>query len=227
MSPAAKSPSKKSAPKKAKASAKGAAGASNKAKAAKVAKNSKASNGKAGGAKTATKPAANARSGNGADNKNGALGVTADDLAGGAVRRRISGRRATAEAPGQRKPKAAAKTKKDQRVRALTAPVDEFSMPAGRRSINLAERPKTTTKKSTKAAPTPQKAAQRRNHAKQLELLQLQRAVAATFELPEPTAADLASVDDEDLTEEERDHAERSGLEPHTDGEPEDDDGYR
>ena len=203
MSPAAKSPSKKSAPKKAKASAKGAAGASDKGKAPKAAKN-----GKAGGTKTATKPKANARSGNGAVNKNGALGVTVDDLAGGAVRRRISGRRATAEAPGQRKPKAAAKTKKDQRVRALTAPVDEFSMPAGRRSINLAERPKTTTKKSTKAAPTPQKAAQRRNHAKQLELLQLQRAVAATFELPEPTAADLASVDDEDLTEEERDHAE-------------------
>ena len=82
-------------------------------------------------------------------------------------------RRMTAEAPMQRKAKPAATTDAERKVRALTAPVDEFSMPAGKRSINLAERPKTTTKKSTKAAPTPQKAAARRTVAKRIEEAQL------------------------------------------------------
>ena len=77
--------------------------------------------------------------------------------------------RATAAPPTQRKPKPAPGSKQDKRVRALTAPVDEFSMPAGKRSIDLAERPKASTKKSTKAAPTPQKAAARRTKAKQIE----------------------------------------------------------
>ena len=78
-------------------------------------------------------------------------------------------RRATAAPPTQRKVKPASGSKQDKRVRALTAPVDEFSMPAGKRSIDLAERPKTSTKKSTKAAPTPQKAAARRTKAKKIE----------------------------------------------------------
>ncbi|MXY80007.1 MAG: hypothetical protein F4Y94_10075 [Chloroflexi bacterium] len=79
----------------------------------------------------------------------------------------------TAEAPTQRKVKTAAKTEAERKVRALTAPVDEFSMPAGKRSINLSQRPKTTTKKSTKAAPTPQKAAARRTVAKRIDEAQI------------------------------------------------------
>ena len=82
-------------------------------------------------------------------------------------------RRMTAEAPTQRKAKTAAKTEAERKVRALTAPVDEFSMPAGKRSINLSQRPKTTTKKSTKAAPTPQKAAARRTVAKRIDEAQI------------------------------------------------------
>ena len=84
-------------------------------------------------------------------------------------------RRMTAEAPTQRKAKPAASSAAERKVRALTAPVDEFSMPAGKRSINLAERPKTTTKKSTKAAPTPKKAAARRTVAKRIEDAQIPR----------------------------------------------------
>ncbi len=83
--------------------------------------------------------------------------------------KRSMSRRATAAPPTQRKSKPAPGSKQDKRVRALTAPVDEFSMPAGKRSIDLAERPKTSTKKSTKAAPTPQKAAARRTKAKKIE----------------------------------------------------------
>ena len=94
-------------------------------------------------------------------------------------------RRMTAEAPMQRKAKPAAGSAAERKVRALTAPVDEFSMPAGKRSINLAERPKTTTKKSTKAAPTPQKAAARRNVAKRIEEEQTRRGIAA-FDLLDP-----------------------------------------
>ena len=66
-----------------------------------------------------------------------------------AINKPMTKRRMTAEAPGQRKPKPTGGNAQQRKVRALTAPVDEFSMPAGKRSINLAERPKTTTKKSS------------------------------------------------------------------------------
>ena len=85
------------------------------------------------------------------------------------VQEQMHDRESTAEAPGQRKP------------RALTAPVDEFSMPVGRRSINLAEQPKRTTRKSTKAAPTPKRAAERRNQAKLHEERQISNAAVARF----------------------------------------------
>ena len=97
------------------------------------------------------------------------------------VRNQLGDRRVTAEAPGQRKPRAVAQSEEEARVRALTAPVDEFSMPAGRRTINLAEQPKRTTKKSTKAAPTPKKAAERRNQAKMHEERQISHASVASF----------------------------------------------
>ena len=97
------------------------------------------------------------------------------------VREQMQDRQITAEAPGQRKPRAVAKSEDEARVRALTAPVDEFSMPAGRRSVNLAEQPKRTTKKSTKAAPTPKKAAERRNQAKMHEERQINNAAVARF----------------------------------------------
>ncbi len=99
------------------------------------------------------------------------------------VREQLGDRRMTAEAPGQRKPRAVAQSEAEARVRALTAPVDEFSMPAGRRTINLAEQPKRTTKKSTKAAPTPKKAAERRNQAKMHEERQVSHASVASFKL--------------------------------------------
>ena len=99
------------------------------------------------------------------------------------VRDQMGDRRVTAEAPGQRKPKAVAKSEEEARVRALTAPVDEFSMPAGRRTINLAEQPKQTNKKSTKAAPTPKKAAERRNQAKLHEERKVSHASVASFKL--------------------------------------------
>ena len=102
------------------------------------------------------------------------------------VKEQMQDRRITAEAPGQRKPRAVAKSEDEARVRALTAPVDEFSMPAGRRSINLAEQPKRTTKKSTKAAPTPKKAAERRNKAKMHEEQQISAAAVASFTLRAP-----------------------------------------
>ena len=102
------------------------------------------------------------------------------------VNEQMQDRRITAEAPGQRKPRAVAKSEDEARVRALTAPVDEFSMPAGRRSINLAEQPKRTTKKSTKAAPTPKKAAERRNKAKMHEEQQISAAAVASFTLRAP-----------------------------------------
>ncbi len=103
-----------------------------------------------------------------------------------AMKKPMTKRRMTAEAPGQRKPKPTGGNAQQRKVRALTAPVDEFSMPAGKRSINLAERPKTTTKKSTKAAPSPQKAAARRNVAKRIAEEQEKRAAIATIDLGEP-----------------------------------------
>ena len=99
------------------------------------------------------------------------------------VKDQMGDRRVTAEAPGQRKPKAVAQSEEEARVRALTAPVDEFSMPAGRRTINLAEQPKSTTKKSTKAALTPKAAAARRNLAKQHEERKVSHASVASFTL--------------------------------------------
>ena len=113
------------------------------------------------------------------------------------VREQLGDRRMTAEAPGQRKPRAVAQSEEEARVRALTAPVDEFSMPAGRRTINLAEQPKRTTKKSTKAAPTPKKAAERRNQAKMHEERQISHASVASFQLAgEETTEDLKSLGD-------------------------------
>ena len=103
------------------------------------------------------------------------------------VREQMQDRQITAEAPGQRKPRAVAKSEEEARVRALTAPVDEFSMPAGRRTVNLAEQPKRTTKKSTKAAPTPKKAAERRNQAKMHEERQISNAAVARFTLKDDT----------------------------------------
>ena len=88
----------------------------------------------------------------------------------------------------------------NKKVRALTAPLDEFSMPAGRRAIDPSEPPKTTTKKSTKAAPSPAKAAARRTRAKRRERLHLEQAALAAFDIPEPTEADLREV--EELAEE-------------------------
>ena len=111
------------------------------------------------------------------------------------VRDQLGDRRVTAEAPGQRKPRAVAQSEEEARVRALTAPVDEFSMPAGRRTINLAEQPKRTTKKSTKAAPTPKKAAERRNQAKMHEERQISHASVASFMLTgEESTEDVDSL---------------------------------
>ena len=111
------------------------------------------------------------------------------------VKEQMRDRQITAEAPGQRKPRAVAKDESEARVRALTAPVDEFSMPAGRRTVNLAEQPKRTTKKSTKAAPTPKKAAERRNQAKMHEERQISNAAVARFTLkPDGDADNLARL---------------------------------
>ena len=115
----------------------------------------------------------------------------------GLVRQQMLDRRITAEAPGQRKPRAIAQSEEEARVRALTAPVDEFSMPAGRRSINLAEEPKRTTKKSTKAALTPKQAAERRNLAKMHEETQISRAGVSRFTLePKEGTLDLDALND-------------------------------
>ena len=123
--------------------------------------------------------------------KNGPTTAAKKKRAPVAARKRSVTRRMTAEAPTQRKAKQLKETAQQKKVRALTAPVDEFSMPAGKRSVNLAERPKTTTKKSTKAAPSPQKAAARRNVAKQLAADQQRRAALAPFDLGGLTESDL------------------------------------
>ena len=111
-----------------------------------------------------------------------------------ARRRRAPSQRATAIAPTQRKPRAMGGTTAQKRVRALTAPVDEFSMPAGKRAVDLAERPKSTTKKSTKAAPSPKKAAARRTRAKVLEEVKQARAALARFDPPSPTAKNISAL---------------------------------
>ena len=107
------------------------------------------------------------------------------------VKEQMRDRQITAEAPGQRKPRAVAKDESEARVRALTAPVDEFSMPAGRRTVNLAEQPKRTTKKSTKAAPMPKRAnSLRRYEAKMHEERQINNAAVARFTLKPDADAD-------------------------------------
>ena len=104
-------------------------------------------------------------------------------------------RRMTADAPTQRnKAKRGNESASERKVRALTAPVDEFSMPAGKRSTALTERPKITTKKSTKAAPSPQKAAARRNVAKRIEEEQAQAAALTAFD-----SSSVAGEEPEDL----------------------------
>ena len=119
-------------------------------------------------------PAPRAKIGAGGDGSGGRRRRNGGAKGSGSTRKRAPvTRRMTAEAPMQRKPKPAAKTDRERKVRALTAPVDEFSMPAGKRTINLAQRPKKTTKKSTKAAPTPQKAAARRTVAKRIDEAQI------------------------------------------------------
>ena len=119
-------------------------------------------------------PAPRAKIGAGGDGSGGRRARNGGAKGTGSTRKRAPvTRRMTAEAPMKRKPKPAAKTDAERKVRALTAPVDEFSMPAGKRTINLAQRPKTTTKKSTKAAPTPQKAAARRTVAKRIDEAQI------------------------------------------------------
>ncbi len=106
-----------------------------------------------------------------------------------------SKRRATAAPPTQRKAKPTGGSVQDKRVRALTSPVDEFSMPAGKRSIDLRQRPKTSTKKSTKAAPTPKRAAARRTHAKRLEKAQEAEKVAeTTFEFSTTPEIDIEAL---------------------------------
>ena len=82
-----------------------------------------------------------------------------------------------------------AERERQAKVRALLSPVDEFSMPAGKRRIDLGERPKLTTKKSTKVAPTPARAAARRNLAKRLALQESEKAAQAAFEPGSGTAA--------------------------------------
>ena len=132
------------------------------------------------------------------------------------VREQMQDRQITAEAPGQRKPRAVAKSEDEARVRALTAPVDEFSMPAGRRSINLAEQPKRTTKKSTKAAPTPKKAAERRNQAKMHEERQISQAAVARFTFkPDDDETNLDRLQKLlDLAEDQQDQAQNTARTP-------------
>ena len=111
------------------------------------------------------------------------------------VKEQMRDRQITSEAPGQRKPRAVAKDESEARVRTLTAPVDELSMPAGRRTISLAGQPKRTTEKSTTAAPTPKKAAERRNRAKIHEERQISNAAVAYFTLkPDADADNLARL---------------------------------
>ena len=85
----------------------------------------------------------------------------------------------------------------DKRVRALTAPVDEFLTPVGKRSLDLAQRPKPSTKKSTKAAPTPKHAAARRSHAKRLEAArEAERVPEITFEFSATPQIDIEALFD-------------------------------
>ena len=89
----------------------------------------------------------------------------------------------------------------EKKVRALTAPLDEFSMPAGKRTIDPSEPPKTTTKKSTKEAPSPAKAAARRTVAKNRERMLNEQAALAAFDVQEPSVSDLEDIDEKEEPE--------------------------
>ncbi|MCY3887510.1 MAG: RNA polymerase sigma factor RpoD [Chloroflexi bacterium] len=89
----------------------------------------------------------------------------------------------------------------EKKVRALTAPLDEFSMPAGKRTIDPSEPPKTTTKKSTKEAPSPAKAAARRTVAKNRERMLNEQAALAAFDAQEPSVSDLEDIDEKEEPE--------------------------
>ena len=145
-------------------------------------------------------PAPRAKIGAGGDGSGGRRRRNGGAKGSGSTRKRAPvTRRMTAEAPMQRKPKPAAKTDAERKVRALTAPVDEFSMPAGKRTINLAQRPKTTTKKSTKAAPTPQKAAARRTVAKRIDEAQIPEGLSI-LDLLDPERVKLRRAREERAT---------------------------
>ena len=110
---------------------------------------------------------------------------------------RTSKRRATAAPSSQRQAKPTGGSAQDKRVRALTAPVDEFLTPVGKRSLDLAQRPKPSTKKSTKAAPTPKHAAARRTHAKRLEAArEAERVPEITFEFSATPQIDIEALFD-------------------------------
>ncbi len=148
----------------------------------------------------AASPAPRAKIGAGGDGSGGRRRRNGGAKGSGSTRKRAPvTRRMTAEAPMQRKPKPAAKTDAERKVRALTAPVDEFSMPAGKRTINLAQRPKTTTKKSTKAAPTPQKAAARRTVAKRIDEAQIPEGLSI-LDLLDPERVKLRRAREERAT---------------------------
>ncbi len=91
---------------------------------------------------------------------------------------------------------AGAVERQDKKVRALTAPLDEFSMPTGKRAIDPRQPPKTTTKKSTKRAPTPARAAARRTVAKTRERQRHEEAALTAFDIVEPSAKELKDLDD-------------------------------
>ena len=71
-------------------------------------------------------------------------------------------------------------------------------MPAGKRTIDPSEPPKTTTKKSTKEAPSPAKAAARRTVAKNRERMLNEQAALAAFDAQEPSISDLEDIDEKE-----------------------------
>ena len=115
---------------------------------------------------------------------------------------RTSQLRATAAPPSPRQANPTGGSARAKRVRALTAPVDEFAMPAGKRSLDLAQRPKPSTKKSTKAAPTPQRAAARRTRAKRTRAKrreaahEVERVAETTFEFSATPQIDIEALFD-------------------------------
>ena len=112
---------------------------------------------------------------------------------------RTSQRRATAAAPPPRQAKPTGGAAQDRRVRALTAAVDEFSMPAGKPlpRLGAARRPKPSTKKSTTAAPTPQRAAARRTRARRRAAAHAaERVPKTTFEFSATPAIEIEALFD-------------------------------